>query len=547
MAESTITRRGLVCAAAAGAVAAAAAPALAEEAAGAEAFAFPGEEPHIGEDQIAAEYDTEVLVVGAGNAGCTAALTAAQQGARTLLIEKGEGVGTARLYVGAVNSRTQLEAGVEIDPYEVMGQMAAYASWRCDLRLWKAWVEQGGPTVDWLADTLAPYGVVHVAEPDTGSGHMGWLKCFPTHTKFLYDDGSECYYLPLLVETAQSLGAEVLFQTSLLKLLTEGGRVVGAIATDAEGGYVRINASKGVILCTGGYSRNYELMNAWQPETVACTTLDCSPAGNNGDGLRAGLWAGGKKDTQATSMLFDRGICPPGSRGGEMAGRGYFRVGSQPFLKVNAHGERFTNESCPYDYILHAGVMFEGGVHGMIMDANYWQHIEAFHTIGCSRAVPSETVPATHEGYGRETLDGQLADFIEKGLVVQADTVEELAEKMMLPANALAATVGRYNEMCAQGFDEDFGKPAKDLLALDTPPFYGMFFGNAQLTTLDGLRINANAQVIDEHDQPIEGLYCAGDCAGGFYSDNYPELLVGNAVGKTHTFARIAALHATRA
>ena len=100
--------------------------------------------------------------------------------------------------------------------------------------------------------------------------------------------------------------------------------------------------------------------------------------------------------------------------------------------------------------------------------------------------------------------------------------------------------------MAKLGEDKDFGKPAKDMLALKKAPYYGVTYGGWLLTTMDGLRINENIQVIDKNGNAIEGLYAAGDVAGGFFANNfYPELVVGVAVGKSMTFARHAVLHMT--
>ena len=121
------------------------------------------------------------------------------------------------------------------------------------------------------------------------------------------------------------------------------------------------------------------------------------------------------------------------------------------------------------------------------------------------------------------------------GLIQKADTLEELAEKLNMPADAFVATVERYNELCAKGEDEDFGKESYRMLPLENPPYYGCRQGATVLCTLDGLRINTKMQVLDTEGNPIEGLYSAGDCSGGFFAHNYPEYIVGVAIGRTLT------------
>ena len=107
----------------------------------------------------------------------------------------------------------------------------------------------------------------------------------------------------------------------------------------------------------------------------------------------------------------------------------------------------------------------------------------------------------------------------------------------------LCATVARYNELAEKGVDEDFGKPAKDLIALGTPPYYGSFFAGHVLCTIDGLQVDCDNRVIRASNQtPIEGLYAIGNCSGSFFSVTYPELIWGVAMARSGTHA----LHVAR-
>ena len=127
------------------------------------------------------------------------------------------------------------------------------------------------------------------------------------------------------------------------------------------------------------------------------------------------------------------------------------------------------------------------------------------------------------------------------GYLQKADTIEELAEKLNIPADNLAETVARYNVLCAKGVDEDYRKPAHRMPPVDAAPYYGIRTGAWHLTTLDGCRINTDMQVIREDGTPIEGLYATGDCTGGFFANNCPNLFTGLACGRTMTFGRRAA------
>lgn len=542
-----------------------------------------GSEPEIAESAIDETIETEILICGAGNAGMTAAIVAGKQGAKTLVIEKSKRVGFIKPYMGAIDTRAQKAVGekARIDKEEIIREIVNYGTRyteekqiygpdykpskylganKVDEKLVRLWADESGPTFDFLAEELSEYGIRHVAEYDVGDGYHGIFKAYPVHTKFLvpFHKGGPLaimhagvYVLDRFFEKkTKSRGAKYMFNTAMVKLISDGSRVVGVIARKKNGKYIRINASKGVLLCTGGYSANEKLVAELNPEAVAVSTLRFLQEGNQGDGIMAGIWAGGEKDQYPSAMLFDRGPVKPGGKAGIPIRTGgsfdSFFFGSQPFLKVNMDGKRYCNESVPYDVILHPLQNEKNGVACMIWDANYWEHVRKFHTIGCSRQIPSKSKPKTYEGMGWLMNFGLNLMMRQKGYIRKARTIEGLAKKLKLPVEEFKSTVERYNQMAKSGEDKEFSKPAKDLLALEKPPYYGATNAGWLITTMDGLRINEDTQVLDKEGNAIEGLYAAGDVAGGFFANNfYPELVVGLAVGKTMTFARHAILHMT--
>ena len=187
---------------------------------------------------------------------------------------------------------------------------------------------------------------------------------------------------------------------------------------------------------------------------------------------------------------------------------GWFWMGSQPFLKVNLKGERFMSESVPYDYVLQAALSQPDHTWCTVWDSNLVEDIYRFKTQGCSRyfefenGAPPQIPLAAVMGMN----EGLVAD----GFIQQADTVEELAEKLDIPADAFAATVARYNELYDQQLDEDFGKEAYRLSALRTPPFFGVRQTGYLLCTLDGIKIDEQMHALDESGQTIPGLFVAG-------------------------------------
>lgn len=161
----------------------------------------------------------------------------------------------------------------------------------------------------------------------------------------------------------QEAGHEISYNYDLVKLDHDGNRVTGAVFATPEG-LVRVNAAKGTLLATGGYAANPEMIRANLPLVPACCTAASYSPRCDGYGLRAGLWAGGIKDVNGAPVIFDRGAVPAGVDCGYVTdadGREHFpathyqlNIGSQPFLKVNRKGERFVNESLPYDTLCNA-------------------------------------------------------------------------------------------------------------------------------------------------------------------------------------------------
>jgi len=329
--------------------------------------------------------------------------------------------------------------------------------------------------------------------------------------------------------------------TGLVKLLREGGRVTGAIAQNQENGeYIRVNASKGVVVATGGYANDQEMLGSLQPHTrnIICRVI-CDGYGM-GDGIRACLWAGASFDSVHTSIVFDRGVLRADEtpRGCALDGETN-QFNAQPWLKVNLRGERFANESVPYDFILHASALQPGGCYCVIFDSKYETDIENFEMAGCSRLTPFSNGAPIHQTLPE--MNAKLQRFLTEGRYVKADTVEELAKGLGIPADNLVSAVERYNELCRMGKDEDFGKLPRHLTSVSEPPFYGSRTCGFLLSTVDGIRVNTDMNALDTALAPIPGLYVVGNDSGGFFANTYFSNITGCAAGRTATFARRAA------
>lgn len=511
-----------------------------------------GTAPEIADADITETLDTEVLVVGCGTGGWITAMTAAEEGARVLVVEKRETPTGIREDIGAINSRLQQEAVTQypelaIDKMEALQEIVRYGSGYVDSDLVKVWINESGELVDWLTDLLESTGDYYMSL-EGGVGNIndpGRDKAYATgHSPHKTEKAASDDSITLnstFQAHCDELGVQWKLSTALVKLVQdESGKVTGIIAQDqTDNHYVKINASKGVIVCAGGYACNTEMMQALQPMTLDMKINYSLGSTCDGSGIKAMMWAGAGLDPTHASMMFNRCCCLPTETAGYKTNGKWFWFGEQPFLKVNLKGKRFCNESGPYEFMLHSMQMQPQHTYCDIFDANNRQYAEQFDEVGCCRLFPFPNGAASNMGY--DYVWSKNEELIEEGYLQKADTLEELAEKLQIPVDDFVATVERYNELCAKGVDEDYGKEKHRLTPVDTAPFYGIRTGAWHLTTLNGCRINTDMQVLDADGEPIEGLYATGDCTGGFFATTYPNLFTGLACGRTMTFGRRAA------
>ncbi|MDO4323739.1 MAG: FAD-binding protein [Lachnospiraceae bacterium] len=522
--------------------------------AGAGASDWLGTAPEIADADITETLDTEVLVVGCGTGGWIAAMTAAEEGAKVLVVEKRETPTGVREDIGAIGSKLQLESEKQfpefaIDKMEALQEIVRYGSGYVDSDLIKVWINESAELVDWLTDYLTGTGK-WIMSHEGGIGNTedpGRDKAFATgHSPHKVDPSdSELSLNVTFQEHCDELGVEWKLSTALVRLVQDdSGKVTGIIAQDQnDDHYIKINASKGVIMCTGGYATNSDMMMALQPMTMEMKINVPIGSTCDGSGIKAMMWAGAEMDPTHASMMFNRASCLPTETAGYQTNGKWYWFGEQPFLKVNLNGKRFCNESGPYEFMLHSMYMQPYHTYCDIFDSNAKQYAEQFDEVGCCRLFPFPNGAESNMGfdYVWDQMVNSEEGHLAQGYLQQADTLEELAEKLNIPADEFVATVERYNELCAKGIDEDYGKEKHRLTPVDKAPFYGIRTGAWHLTTLNGCRINTDMQVIKEDGTPIEGLYATGDCSGGFFATTYPNLFTGLACGRTMTFARHAA------
>ena len=514
-----------------------------------------GKEPDIDEASITETIDTDIVIVGAGNGGMFAAAYAAANGLNFRVVEQNSAVQDTRHWYGAIDSSAAKDAGAPAtDKAKLLSEISRYASGKCDQRVVKTWINESAAMHDFMRSILEDkYGWEceftagdEAKWPDENGEHnTDYLFPVQEHNYMASESKSGTPRNVLLQQYIEELGYTVDFKTSLAKLEKDAdGRITGIIAQSTEDGhFIRYNANDGVLLACGGFPGNPYMMEQLDPLGTSVTTACSYSPSDKGYGIRAAVWAGANLDKEAAPMLFDRGIVAPGVDGGYVESESAFggkvfpgtirqyNPGTQPFLKVNRNGERFANESCPYNDIVYAAAHQPGRVYAQICDANILEDAKRFHTIGCSAQ--------TRNG-GEAYLQGKMDEAIEAGALFKCDTIEELADKLGFTGEAkdtFLATIDRYNELYDNQNDVDFGKPAYRLSAIRQAPFYGCWLGASLLCTEQGIAINEKGQALDNDNKPMPGLYVTGDMSGSFFANNYPCLMAGVAMGRTLTFA----------
>jgi len=506
-----------------------------------------GTEPEIG--KISETIETDVVVIGAGTGGAYAAASCLEKGLKVILLEKGTQPSTVRNDWGAIGSKWQIEGGAKgLDKATILHYHQLQSANRIDFRLAKIWADESADAINWVGDLITSKGGMFDweggYEPDFENPSV--YPKFPTgHSAFW--PGPDLSTAKMFQEYIEGLGGEYRFETSFVKFEHEGKKVTAAIAKDKEGNYLRFVGKKGIVLSTGGYQGNVDMLKALQPQDVMVMGPGSFGGLSTGDGIKACLWMGAAMDEVHTSLIFDRWGLLPNETPETQTRPTMFWLGSQPWLKVNLLGERFSNESVPYDFMPHAAAKQPGKCYAAIMDSTWFDQVLEFQTVGCSRIMPYNNgspndtpffAPPGDLAAIKENAPKVWQSFLDSGHLQQANTPEELATKLNIPADTFAATFKRYNELAEKGEDEDFFKEPYRLLPLKTPPYYGIRLCGMMLSTMDGIRIDTQMRPLDSMNVPFEGLHVIGDSSGSFFAHSYVNLITGFMNGRTTVYAR---------
>ena len=535
MATNTTRRAFVAGLAGTAALAATAAPALAAQAPVANqphSWELPPEE--IPADQIANTIDADVVVVGAGMSGMAAFMYASEAGANTVIIEKADTYSGRGLDFSAIGTKVQAAAGIELDKGQIMDDLIKASGYKANGSLIRLWADHSGWVFDRLIDmTEADGGQVVIGEGSKAGadGADFATRAYPTDHMFGGLITGPLDLIGRMEKAGIAAGGTALYSTKAEQLVREGDGRVSAVIASTDDGYVRLNAAKGVILATGDYGANPEMVQTWAPLLAQAAANVYSPLGlNTGDGITMAMQVGAEVQQGCHAAMVH-----PIFGGGALS--------TASFLKVNGNGVRFCNESTTLPGISNMYMTNRGKVWA-IFDDDYEAQLPQMSGLsnynnGTAGPVTAFYLDGSMDPANPPAASTLVEACLENGTTVRADTVEELAGLIGVPADALASTVARYNELVEAGIDEDFKKDPADLAPIATPPFYASVLTAKVLAIASGLDVDSNMNVVDKAGEPIEGLYAVGNVMGNFFANDYPICCPGLSHGRCLTLGAL--------
>ena len=342
-----------------------------------------------------------------------------------------------------------------------------------------------------------------------------------------------------MVDICEKAGVQFLYSTFARQLVRpdNAGRVEGVIVEDENGDYKKITASKAVLLATGDYASNAEMMSYYVPWSDRFMSIfpNVDAKGektNTGDGQQMGMWIGAKMEDGPHAPMTHH-------LGGPL--------GMDAFLLVDINGERFMNEDVGGQPFQNQLSRLPKKTAWQIFDSKWKEQLSAMPQCfgGVTHYIPPEQ-EAEYEHAINHFAAGYASDTyfqgeIEQGSIIPADSIEELAKAVNIPADALVETVERYNELAHAGKDADFSKVSTRLFPVENPPYYAVPFGDSgMLVLIGGIDCDVDCRALDAEKNPVPGLFVAGNTMGGRFLVDYPVTVAGASHSMAMSFGRLA-------
>ena len=465
-------------------------------------------------------YDTDLLIVGGGGSGLACAVQAALDKTNFILIEKNTQLGGNASFVEgmfAINSKMASEQGIHVTAAEIVEDELVRGQHRQNAAFWLDLCNKSAENIDWCLEQGVEYsGVI--------DDYYGGLH--PTFHWFK-DGKAAVGYVEPMIKRVEELGVEVHLDTAATQLIMTDGAVAGAYAEGPEG-TIQYNA-KAVVFATGGFGGNPELIEkqGWDIEHLFVVG---SP-NTAGDAYKMAMAVGAKDFMldSCQSILYNIPALPPIDFHNDSQNpvNGYFGIAAGgPVLWINEQCQRYTRENLTDDNLVLQCIPGKQNLANyVVFDQNIFDTY--FGTTAEAKKMFEDAVASD----GGDTL-------------VKADKIEDLAAAFDLDTTAFAATVKRYNELAAKGVDEDLGKPAEKMIAIENGPFYIAKLGYSFFFETGGITTDINRRVLDDNLQPIPGLFAIGNDGNMNYRHVYTINMPGTAFGNQVNSGREAAQNA---
>lgn len=482
------------------------------------------------------EFETDIVIAGGGLSGLSAALTAAENGVKAILLEKMPFLGGAGLFPEGslgIGTRYQKQKGITTTTDQVFARVMEFHHWRCNASVIRTLLNESGQTIDWLTDHGVRIEGIRTMFPPEKSLQVWHIF-----------EGRGARLVKILSEHIKNSGVPVLTGAPVKELLIDDrGMVTGIRAVDAEGKAVKITA-RAVIIATGGFASNKEMLKRYVPDVSTpgmAKLMYRGPAvdGRTGDGINMALSAhaalAGMGTLAGNSPYLDN---EPAIR--QFSGPDYMKqmrcALSQPFLWVNKQGDRFYNESFGSVFSdVYNAMTSNGGLMWSIFDDAMRKSMVEKGPLTPFNAI---VVP----GQKMTALDKGISKGIESGFAFKADTIEDLADKIKVKPEKLRETIEKINACADKGYDPDFSRKPEHLVRFNTGtgPYYALKGLRAFFLTLGGVQVNPQMQALGDTGEVIPGLYVTGQDMGGLYDSTYDLLAEGSASSFALSSGRIA-------